>query len=249
MMKLLLAALLLTATPALSQPALTATEADKAAFGEAVRSYLMENPEVLIEAMTVLEQRRIADEEINDSAVISQNIDAIFDDGHSWVGGNPDGDVTLVEFVDYRCGVCRQVAPHIEETVKDDGNIRIIYKDLPILGQESDLAARFAVAVKQAEGDKAYKLVHDRFFELRGPVTVESLSAMAEDMGFDAKKLVTAMNSGPVNEVLRANAQLADTLKIAGTPSFIIGDQLLRGMPQSGLPPVIEAARETKTGG
>ena len=247
-MKNLIAALLLTTTPAFALDLGAMTDAEKEQFGTAVRAYLMENPQVLIEAMTELEQRRIADEAKNDSAMIAQLQSQIYDDGHSWVGGNPDGDVTVVEFIDYRCGVCRQVFPHVEETVANDGNIKVIFKDLPILGQESDLAARFAVAVKQNEGDEAYKKVHDHFYTMRGNVTVEGLKATAEEMGFDADKVITAMNSDAVTDVLRENAQLADALQIAGTPSFIIGDTLLRGMPQTGIVPVIEQARKANEG-
>lgn len=249
-MKTLLAALLLTATPALALDLGAMSDAEKEQFGAAVRTYLMENPQVLIEAMTELEQRRLADEAKNDSAMIAQLQDQIYDDGHSWVGGNPDGDVTVVEFIDYRCGVCRQVFPHVDETVANDGNVKIIFKDLPILGQESDLSARFAIAVKQNEGDEAYKKVHDHFYSMRGNVTVEGLKATAQDMGFDADKIIADMNSDAVTDVLRKNAQLADALQIAGTPTFIIGDALMRGMPQTGIIPVIEKARaDAKSGG
>ena len=102
-----LAVLPLTAQPAAAFDPAQMTDAEKAAFGEAVRDYIMENPEVLIEAVNGLEARRMADEVANDRLLVQANKDAIFADGHSWVGGNPDGDLTLVEFVDYRCGVCR----------------------------------------------------------------------------------------------------------------------------------------------
>lgn len=248
-MKKLIAALLLTTTPAFALDLGAMTDAEKEQFGAAVRSYLMENPEVLIEAMTELEQRRQADEAKNDTAMLSQLSEQIYNDGHSWAGGNPDGDVTVVEFIDYRCGVCRQVFPHVEETVANDGNIKIILKDLPILGQESEMAARFAIAVKQIEGDDAYKKVHDNFYTMRGNVTVEGLKATAEDMGFDADKVITTMNSDAVSDVLRKNAQLADALRISGTPTFIIGEALLRGVPQTGIGPAIEQARaDAKSG-
>ncbi|MFD1796015.1 DsbA family protein [Paracoccus aurantiacus] len=247
-MKSLIAALLLTATPALALDLDAMNDAEKQAFGSAVREYLMENPEVLIEAMNALEQRRLAEESKNDAAMIAQLSDQIYNDGHSWVGGNPDGDVTVVEFIDYRCGVCKQVFPHVEEVVANDKDVRVIFKDLPILGQESDLAARFAVAVKQAEGDEAYKKVHDHFYTMRGNVSIEGLKATATEMGFDADAIIEAMNSDQVSDVLRKNAQLAQALQISGTPSFIIGDKLLRGVPQTGITPVIEEARAAKEG-
>lgn len=247
-MKSLIAALLLTASPALALDLDAMSDGEKEAFGAAVREYLMENPEVLIEAMNALEQRRMAEESKNDAAMLSQLEDEIYNDGNSWVGGNPEGDVTVVEFIDYRCGVCRQVFPHVEEVMANDKNVRVIFKDFPILGEESELASRFAIAVKQTEGDDAYKKVHDHFYTMRGNVTEDGLRATAEEMGFDADAIMAAMNSDAVTEVLSANAQLAQQLQISGTPSFIIGDTLLRGMPQTGIVPVIEKARKAQEG-
>ena len=213
------------------------------ARAQAVRDYLMENPEVLIEAMNALEQRRLAEETKNDAAMIAQLSDQIYNDGHSWIGGNPEGDVTVVEFIDYRCGVCKQVFPHVEDTVAKDENLKIVFKEFPILGQESELAARFAIAVKQAEGDEAYKKVHDNFYTMRGNVTVDSLKAISEEMGFQTDAIIEAMQGDAVTDVLRENAQLAQALQVSGTPTFIIGDTLLRGMPQTGIVPVIDLAR------
>src|SRR5690606_22201043 len=138
-----------TALPALAFDPAAMSDAERAAFGQAVRDYLMENPEVLVEAITVLEQRRMAEEADNDLALVAANHEAIFADGHSWGGGNPKGSLTLVEFVDYRWGVCRNVYEQVEGIVAGDGDIRFILKEFPILGQESDMAARFAVAVQQ----------------------------------------------------------------------------------------------------
>lgn len=247
-MKTLIAALLLSATPALALDLGALSETEKDQFGTAVRDYLMENPEVLIEAMNALEQRRLAEETRNDAAMIAQLSDQIYNDGHSWVGGNPEGDVTVVEFIDYRCGVCKQVFPHVEDTVAKDENLRIIFKEFPILGQESELAARFAIAVKQAEGDQAYKKVHDNFYTMRGNVTVDSLKAISEEMGFQTDAIIEAMQGDAVTDVLRENAQLAQALQVSGTPTFIIGDTLLRGMPQTGIVPVIEATRKASEG-
>lgn len=242
-MKKLISALLLTVTPAFALDLDTMSDSQKEAFGTAVRGYLLENPEVLIEAMNTLEQRRLANEAKNDSAMIAQLSDQIYNDGYSWIGGNPEGDVTLVEFIDYRCGVCRQAFPYVEKALTEDKNLRVIFKDYPILGQESVLAARFAIAVKQAEGDDAYKQVHDYLYTMKGNVTVDGLKIKATEMGLDADVIIEAMNSDAVTDVLRKNAQLAQKLSISGTPSFIIGNQLLRGLPQDGITPVIEQVR------
>ncbi|MDO5529805.1 MAG: DsbA family protein, partial [Paracoccus sp. (in: a-proteobacteria)] len=238
-MKNLLAALLLSATPAAAFDLGAMTEAERASFGEAVRSYLLDNPEVLIEAMNVLEHRRIADETQADSAAVREFADLIFEDSHSWVGGNPEGDITLVEFVDYRCGVCRQVYEHVFETVEDDGNIRLIMKEFPILGPESVEASRFAIAALQVAGPDAYRDVHDRLFNMRGGVTQQSLRQLAVDAGLDADAVLSRMSAPEVDAALEANSRLGEAMQIAGTPSFVIGDQLLRGVPRAGLVPAI----------
>lgn len=243
---LIAAALTATALPALAFDPAKMNDAEKAAFGAAVRDYLMANPDVLVESINVLEERRVADESKNDKLLVENNKAAIFDDGHSWVGGNPEGDVTLVEFIDYRCGVCKKVNPDLEKLISADGNIRFILKEFPILTQESDLAARFAVAVQQEAGADAYKKTHDALMESRGPVNLESLSTLADTLGLDSKSLLNRMNTEEVSAVIRKNRQLAEQMSVMGTPTFIIGGEMLRGVPASGLEDVIARARAEK---
>ncbi|WCR09441.1 thioredoxin domain-containing protein [Paracoccus stylophorae] len=248
-MKRLIAALLLTATPTFAFDISAMSEQEKSAFGDAVREYLMANPEVLIESINVLEERRAADAAINDQELVASNRDAIFDDGHSWIGGNPDGDLTMVEFIDYRCGVCRQFNDEVHDLVEDDGNIRLILKEFPILGQDSDNSARFAIAVKQIAGDAAYMQAHDALIALRGPATIEALKKIADRIGVDADKVVNTMNTEPVTAVLRENHQLAERMAIQGTPTFVIGDELLRGVPAAGLTATVSQIRDTQDAG
>ena len=242
-MKRLIAALLLTATPALAFDISAMSAAEKSAFGDAVREYLMANPQVLVESINVLEERRAASEVENDTALVATNRDAIFQDGHSWVGGNPDGDLTIVEFIDYRCGYCRSIAPQVDKVVAEDGNIRLILKEFPILGQESDLASRYAIAVKQLAGGDSYKTVHDKLYEMRGSVTIESLNAISQDLGLDAEAIVQRMNTEEVSAEIRKNRQLAEKMQIMGTPTFVIGPELLRGIPSTGLASAVEQIR------
>ena len=245
-MKRLIAALLLTATPTFAFDISAMSEQEKSAFGDAVREYLMANPEVLIESINVLEERRAADAAINDQELVASNRDAIFDDGHSWIGGNPDGDLTMVEFIDYRCGVCRQFNDEVHDLVEDDGNIRLILKEFPILGQDSDNSARFAIAVKQIAGDAAYMQAHDALIALRGPATIEALKKIADRIGVDPDKVVNTMNTEPVTAVLRENHQLAERMAIQGTPTFVIGDELLRGVPAAGLTATVSQIRDAQ---
>ncbi len=205
------------------------TEAEKAAFGEAVRAYLLENPEVIAEAITVLQDRQAEAEAQTDDQMVEDNAGAIFEDGYSWVGGNPDGDITVVEFMDYRCGYCKKAHAEVEELVKADGNIRLIFKEFPILGEESITTSRFAIAVQQLHGPEAYKSVHDALMTLRGAPDDATLSRLAADLGLEPTAIVARMASDEVTQVLAANHALGQALSISGTPTFVMGGQMLRG--------------------
>ncbi|MCL7465421.1 DsbA family protein [Phaeovulum sp. NW3] len=232
-----LAALALSTTLLATAPAtafdLTAmtamTEAEKEAFGAAVKDYLMANPEVLVEAIGVLEQRQVAAEAENDKVLVQTNAEDIFNDSHSWVGGNPEGDVTVVEFIDYRCSYCRKAHDEVAALLAKDPGIRFVVKEFPILGQQSELSSRFAVAVKQLAGDEVYKQAHDALISFRGDITLESLTRLAKDLGQDPDPILQRMNEEAVTAVLRANHQLAERMRISGTPAFVIGGDLLRG--------------------
>lgn len=235
-----------TALPAAAFDPANMTDAEKAAFGVAVRDYIMANPHVLIEAVNAMEERRLADEAQNDKLLVEANKTEIFEDGHSWVGGNPQGDLVMVEFIDYRCGYCRKIAPEVDELVAADGNIKLILKEFPILGQESDLASRYAIAVKQIAGPEAYKDAHDKLYEMRGAVTLESLTEVARDQKLDANAIIQRMNTEEVSAEIRANRQLAEKMQIMGTPTFVIGPELLRGIPSTGLAGAVEQIRAAK---
>jgi protein-disulfide isomerase len=235
----------LAATPAMAFDPAAMSATERAAFGQAVRDYLMENPEVLVEAIGVLEQRQAAMETENDAALIRTHADAIFDDGHSWVGGNPDGDVTIVEFVDYRCGFCRRAHPEVEQLLSVDGEVRLIVKEFPILGEQSELSSRFAVAVQQLHGGDAYKAAHDALITFRGDVTLPALERLAEELGHEAGPVITRMNEPAVTDILRENRQLAERLRISGTPTFIMGDMMVRGyLPIDGMLELVDVVRE-----
>ncbi|ETD91837.1 DsbA family protein [Rhodobacter capsulatus] len=224
---LTMAAVLGTPAAALDLSAMSA--ADKAAFGEAVKAYLMENPEVLVEAINKLEERQQAAQADNDKVLVQTNADDIFHFAGDWVGGNPEGDVTMVEFIDYKCTYCKKAYEVVDEVLKKDGKIRFVVKEFPILSDQSVLAARFAVATRQVAGDGAYEKVHDALMAVRGDITLDSLQRLAEEQKIDAKAVLAQMNSEEVTAVLRANAQLAERMAIAGTPAFVVGGQLLRG--------------------
>lgn len=250
-MKRLIAALLLSASPlpALAFDISAMSDDEKAAFGQAVRDYLVENPEVLVEAISVLEQRNASAEVENDQQLVATYHEAIFNDGHSWVGGNPEGDLTMVEFIDYRCGVCRRFNQEVHDIVEADGNIRLVLKEFPILGPDSEASARFAVAVRQVAGDDAYRLAHDELITLRSDASEEALRGVADRIGVDADQVIAEMQSETVTAVLRDNRQLAEQMAIQGTPTFVIGEHLLRGVPGAGLTATVEQIRAEQSEG
>ncbi|MHA7829164.1 MAG: DsbA family protein [Roseovarius sp.] len=224
-----LAAVTALALPAQAFDLQNMSAAERDAFRAEIRTYLLENPEVIMEAVAVLEQRQAEEQARGDSDMIKANAGALFDDGHSWVGGNPDGDITLVEFMDYRCGYCKRAFPEVESLIEADGNIRIIIKEFPILGEQSVLASRFAIATLQVAGDEGYKQVHDALMTFRGEISQPALERLAEGFGLDAEAITARMDSDAVTEVINENRALGQRLNITGTPSFVMEDQMLRG--------------------
>ncbi|WP_170329163.1 DsbA family protein [Ruegeria arenilitoris] len=220
------------------------SNAEKAEFGAQVREYLLENPEVIIEAIDILEQRNAAVEAAADKGLVQANADELFNDGYSWVGGNPEGDITLVEFMDYRCGYCRRAVPEVASLLASDGNIRLVIKELPILGEASVMSARFAVATKQVAGDDAYKQVHDALLEFSGEPTEVTLRRISDGLGLDSDAIITAMDSDEVTAEIAQTRELAQRMKISGTPSFVLGTEMLRGfLPAAQMQQIADGVR------
>jgi protein-disulfide isomerase len=245
MRSFLLAALLsATALPALAFDPAAMSDAEKEAFGQAVRAYLLENPEVLQEVVSELETRQQAQQASSDTEMVKTYADALFEDPNSWVSGNPDGDIVVVEFMDYRCGYCRKAYDEVEELIKSDGKIRFIVKEYPILGEESEHSARFAIAVRQIAGDQAYEAAHDALITFRGDVTADSLARLASDLGVDPNAVLTRMTAPEVEAVLAANEALGKQMQISGTPTFVVGGQMLRGyVPLDGMRQIVSEER------
>ena len=220
------------------------TDDDRAAFRDEVRSYLLENPEIILEAMEILKSREAEVELQNDLLLVQNNTAALFDSSTDWVGGNPDGDITIVEFMDYRCSYCRKAHVEISELIKSDGNIRFVLKEYPILGEESDLASRFAIAVLQLAGDDAYRAAHDALMTLRADISVASLQQLATKLGLDAAAVNARMQSDDVSAVIAENRALGDIMKINGTPTFIVDGTMLRGyVPLEGMRQIVADER------
>lgn len=220
------------------------SDAEREAFRAEVRAYLLENPEVIFEAARVYEDKQAEAQAQADDSLVQVNAEAIFDDGFSWVGGNPEGDITVVEFMDYRCGYCRKAFEEVNELVESDGNIRFVVKEFPILGPDSVASSRFAIATRHVAGDEAYHQVHDALMSFKGTPDEVSLARLGESLGLDAQPILAAMDSDRVNDELNAVHQLAQRLQINGTPTFIMGEQMVRGyVPLAGMRQIVEDAR------
>ena len=202
---------------------------EKTALRGEIRAYLLDNPEVIFEAVDIAESRQAEAQAQQDVTRVSVNAEDIFNDGYSWIGGNPEGDITLVEFVDYRCGYCRRAHDDVAELVKTDGNIRLIMKEFPILGEDSLRSSQFAIAVKQIAGDDSYKAAHDALITMRSAANEVTLSRLATTLGLDATQILAHMNSDEVNQEITDTRRLAQRLQISGTPTFVMHDELLRG--------------------
>jgi protein-disulfide isomerase len=237
-----LTAMLITTTTAMSAEM---TEAEREAFRSEIRAYLLENPEVLVEAMEVLQGRQDSEAANRDLAMLEENSDLIYNDPNSWVGGNPNGDITVVEFTDYRCGYCRKAHDEVAELVKSDGNIRFVLKEFPILGEQSLLSSQFAISVRQLYGDDAYKAAHDALITLRGDATPETLSRLASDLGHDPDTIAAQMAKPEVMSIIEANHALATMMEINGTPTFVIDQTMVRGyVPLEGMRQIVAGQRD-----
>lgn len=205
------------------------SDEERSLFREEVRAFLMENPEVILESVNQLEARQAEQAEQTDLSLVATNLDALVNDGFSWVGGNPDGDITVIEFLDYRCGYCRKAHDEVADLLASDSNIRLIVKEFPILGEASAISSRFAVATKHVAGDDAYKAVHDALITFGGEPSAPALSRLAEGLGLDAEAILAQMDSDEVTREITQTRELAQRLQIRGTPTFVMGDRLVRG--------------------
>ncbi len=222
------AAFALLAAPVLAQDKDAFTPAQKQQLESLVRDILVKNPKILVEAMQALEEQQQAQRDQAAKQMIKQQAKAIFEDGVSYVAGNPKGDVTLVEFFDYRCGYCKQVQPSVLALLKEDPKLRVVLKELPVLGPESVVAARAAIAALQQPGNK-YLAYHNAMMAFRGKLDEAQVLRMAKEAGLDTDKLKTDMASARTSGIIDGNLKLAEALGIEGTPGFVIGDALVPG--------------------
>jgi protein-disulfide isomerase len=198
----------------------------KQAVEAVIHDYFLKNPEFMVEVLRAAEAKIKQDKATDARQAIATYHNELVADATSPVGGNPEGDVTIVEFFDYRCPYCKQVEPAIEALVKQDSKIRIVYKEFPVLGADSVFASRMALAaVKQ---DK-YFAFHNAMMATKGQITEKVILQVAATAGIDLTKAKADMSDASVKEIIQHNYALGEALDINGTPAFIIGDTLVPG--------------------
>jgi protein-disulfide isomerase len=195
-----------------------------------VRNYLLAHPEVLEEAMAELTKRQAAAEAAKHEATIATNSDAIFNSPRGVVLGNKDGDVTFVEFFDYNCGYCKRAMSDMLDLMKNDTKLKVVLKEFPVLSQGSVEAAQVAVAVRmQDPTGKKYLDFHQKLLGGRGAADKARALAVAKDVGLDMTKLEKDMASPEAKATIEENFKLAEDMGMNGTPSYVIGKQVVIG--------------------
>ncbi|TAL63056.1 MAG: DsbA family protein [Legionella sp.] len=199
--------------------ATTSNDAQKKEIEQIVHDYLVNNPEVLIEASQALQKKQQQNMQEQAQSAIKENAETLFD-GKLTTVGNIKGNVSVVEFFDYQCIHCKKMSPVMASLVKKDGGLRVVYKEFPIFGKTSEMASRAALA---AGMQGKYQKMHEALLRLEKGLNEQMIMDTAKSVGLDMKKLKKDMDSKEVTDILDSNRQLAEKLHLMGTPAFIIG--------------------------
>ena len=209
---------------------------------ELVRETILANPEILVEAIAILEERAAQDRVTGSAEMIAAQREQLEQDPNAPVLANADGDVTIVEFFDYNCPYCRRAAPTIENLVEADPGIRLVYREWPILGEGSVFAARAALASRQ---QGLYEEFHWAMMDMSGRAEERSVLTIAAEIGLDIDQLRADMEAPEVAEHIETSMRPADLLGITGTPTFILGENLVPGaVEQEVLQRLVDEVRE-----
>ena len=239
----LAAALALSAMPAAAQDFSTAQRGE---IEKIIKDYLIKHPEVLQEAMAELEKKQQLAETEKARSAVKNHSDALFNSPRQVVLGNPQGDVTFVEFFDYNCGYCKRALNDMVELMGKDPKLKVVLKEFPVLGPGSVEAAQVAVAVRmQDKTGKKYFEFHQKLLSGRGQVDKAKALATAKEVGLDMARIDKDLKSDEVSKTLEESMKLAEALGLNGTPSYVIGNDVVIGaVGQAQLSQKIQAARQ-----
>ena len=195
---------------------------------EIVEKMLREQPEIIVEALTAYQAKQELEEKERQREMLSSNNRNLYNRPGDPFIGNPDAKITVVEFFDYRCGYCKRVLKDVVALTEANPDIKVVFKEFPILGDASVLASRISLAVNEVAPAK-YAEFHKKVMGGRGAVNKASLLRIADALGIDTAAVEAAMEAKAVSSAIRENYELAEQLGIRGTPAFVVGDQVIPG--------------------
>jgi protein-disulfide isomerase len=228
---ILIATALSLALPAAAPAQAQSFSADqREEIGHIVKDYLLAHPEVMQDVMAELEKRQQTAEAEKHRAAVAQNKATLFSSPHQVVLGNPQGNITMVEFFDYNCGFCKRALSDMLDLIKNDNNLKFVLKEFPVLGEGSVEAARVAVAARMQDASgKKYVEFHQKLLGSRGAADKMRALAVAKEVGFDMARIEKDMGSDEVKKTIEENMKLADALGVSGTPSYVVGEEVVVG--------------------
>jgi protein-disulfide isomerase len=246
-LRLFLAAALVTASGVVAAHAQNISPAQRSEIERIIRDYLVKNPEVLQEAIAELEKRQTAADAEKHKVAVKENAEMLFNSQRHVVIGNPQGDVTFVEFFDYNCGYCKRALSDMIELMKADPNLKVVLKEFPVLGPGSVEAARVGAAVRmQDKSGRKYMDFHQRLLSGRGQIDKARALAAAKEAGLDVARIERDIAGDEVRLSLEESFKLAEKLGLNGTPSYVIGNDVVIGAV--GLPTLREKVNTARCG-
>jgi protein-disulfide isomerase len=224
------AALAIAVVAALPARAQSFSDAQRGEIERIVKDYLVAHPEVLQDVMSELEKRQTAAKAEQQTTGVREHKEVLFNSSHQVTLGNPHGDVTMVEFFDYNCGYCKRALGDMLQLLKTDPNLKVVLKEYPVLGPGSVEAAQVAVAARmQDKTGKKYLEFHQKLLGGHGPADKAHALAAAKEVGFDVARIEKDLGSDEVRETLKENLKVADAIGLDGTPSYVIGTEVVIG--------------------
>lgn len=205
------------------------SDEQKKALGDIIKDYLVKNPEIMIEVQNALDEKSTKEQEARTKAFMAENAKSIYRSPNSSIAGNPDGDITVVEFFDFNCGYCKHGLPEVQKLIAGDKNVRVVFKELPILSKGSEEAAKAALAAKR---QGKYWEFHQAMLGSKGQANEASALKAAESLGLDMDKFKADMASAEVKNELLEMLKLAKAMGVNGTPHFLVGDKSIPGAPE-----------------
>ncbi len=225
----LAAALFLALFATLPATAKELSAEERAAFEQVIRDYLLKNPEIIQEAINELQRKQEEESRVARLKVIEDKSGPLFTSTAGMAIGPKDADITIVEFFDYNCGYCKKALPDIQKLVEGDRKVRVILRDFPILSKESQEAAIVAMALKKQLSPEQFWSFHVSLMSVKGRVGKEEAVDAAREVGADMDRLANDMTSDSIRSHLTETMELAQKLDISGTPSYILGDEVVVG--------------------